>query len=600
MKKFKRIMALVIAMAMVLGLMSMAVIADTAGDLTPDSPITIEGLDSGDTVHLYQVLQWDENVGWVLVHEADAASPLAALTTTGDPNFSENVKKLIDNVPNTTLDKADLEKIANVVKTSGTDLANTEIASDTFTYDTSGAPGMYIALVTPGTAGVIYNPIVVSSDFSDTPNTSEIDASTAKMGTTSVAKKETISVTKNSEEADQADNQTTDGQTDGTNNAHDVGDIVKFTVTTKIPAYSNSYVNPSFKVSDELSNGLKMVVDDTNYPFTVQAGDMSYTINTDYVAGATSVAPKTDDTSFFIDFKKTDATEGGDYTPSKVDSVSELLDYQDVTITYWAKITGDCATNVTEEENTVTVEFSNNPKEDTGKGTIKDKTKHYTFTIDGSLLGEESWKNSELVKVGVDQQGNPIESVITESNGSRMAALEGAIFKLYQTAEAAENEDDTLLYKNYVFDGEVTSDAQGLMTIEGLDIGDYYLKEITAPKGYIASTKVWHINVAATITDTPTTEIIDGREVTYSVPILEDYTITIDDATTSKFEATITGSEVLSSTSKGDVSTSVPNTKGVELPSTGGIGTTIFYVVGAILVIGAGVVLITRRRMEAN
>jgi len=43
----------------------------------------------------------------------------------------------------------------------------------------------------------------------------------------------------------------------------------------------------------------------------------------------------------------------------------------------------------------------------------------------------------------------------------------------------------------------------------------------------------------------------------------------------------------------------VVNRKGTELPSTGGIGTTIFYVVGAILVLGAGVVLITRRRMDA-
>ena len=42
----------------------------------------------------------------------------------------------------------------------------------------------------------------------------------------------------------------------------------------------------------------------------------------------------------------------------------------------------------------------------------------------------------------------------------------------------------------------------------------------------------------------------------------------------------------------------VESKKSTELPSTGGIGTTIFYVVGAILVIGAGVVLITRRRMD--
>ena len=44
----------------------------------------------------------------------------------------------------------------------------------------------------------------------------------------------------------------------------------------------------------------------------------------------------------------------------------------------------------------------------------------------------------------------------------------------------------------------------------------------------------------------------------------------------------------------------VENHAGTVLPSTGGIGTTIFYVVGAILVIGAGVVLVTRRRMRAN
>lgn len=580
MKHAKKIMALVIAMVMVIA-MAMPALADTAGDLTPDATITIQGLDSGDTVHLYQILQWDENDGWVLVHGDGEDSPLAALTTTGNANFSQGVKNLVDNVPNTELTKADLEKIANVVKDAGVDLSNQKINSDTFTYSTTSAPGMYVALVTPGEAGVIYNPIVVSSDFSTTPNTSEIDASSATMGAApSVAKKEKITVEKEGEEEDQADNQTTNDSTDNTNNAHDVGDIVKFTITTKIPAYSDSYVNPSFKVSDSLSNGLVLVVDD-DHPFSVECDDVTVDeSHDDYVAAADG------GTSFVLPFTSSE--------------IAELVDYADVTITYYAQITGDCATNVTEEENTVTVEFSNNPDEDGDVGILKDKTKHYTFTIDGNLLGEESWKNSELVKVGVDQEGNPIESVISESNGSRQAALAGAVFKLYQTAEAAEEENDELLYKNDVFQGEVTSDAQGLMTIEGLDVGDYYLKEITAPKGYIRSTKVWHINVAATIEEEETTENIGGRDVTYSVPVLKDYTITIDDAATSTFSATISGSETLTSTTKGDVSTSIANTKGVELPSTGGMGTTIFYIIGAVLVLGAGVVLVTRRRMSAE
>ena len=578
MKQMKKVMALVIAMAMMLSLMSMAVMAETAGDLTPDETITIQGLDSGDTVHLYQILQWDENVGWVLVHEDGDDSPLAALTTTGNANFSQGVKDLVDNVPNTELTKADLEAIANVVKDAGVDLTDETISSDTFTYSTTGAPGMYIALVTPGEAGVIYNPIVVSSDFTGDNTTSEIDASSAAavMGNdSSVAKKEKITVTKTAEEQNDATEN---------DNAHDVGDIVKFTITTQIPAYSDSYVDPSFKISDTLSNGLELVVDG-NHEFKVECDDVTVdTAHEDYVAAADGGI------SFVLPFKSSE--------------IAALVDYADVTITYYAKITGDAATNVTEEENTVTVEFSNNPNEDGDVGTLKDKTKYYTFTIDGSLLGETAYKNSELVKVGVDEDGNPIESVITESNGSSQAALEGAIFKLYKSAQGAEDEDEDDLYTNDVFNGEVTSDAQGLLTIEGLDVGDYYLKEITAPKGYIRSNKVWHINVAATITDTPTTEIIDGREVTYSVPILEDYTITIDDGTTttgeSTFSATITGSEVLSSTTKGDVSTSIPNTKGVELPSTGGIGTTIFYIVGVILVLGSGIVMVTRRRMDAN
>ena len=48
------------------------------------------------------------------------------------------------------------------------------------------------------------------------------------------------------------------------------------------------------------------------------------------------------------------------------------------------------------------------------------------------------------------------------------------------------------------------------------------------------------------------------------------------------------------------VTTDVKNESGAVLPSTGGIGTTIFYILGAILVLGAGIVLVTRRRMSAN
>ena len=51
---------------------------------------------------------------------------------------------------------------------------------------------------------------------------------------------------------------------------------------------------------------------------------------------------------------------------------------------------------------------------------------------------------------------------------------------------------------------------------------------------------------------------------------------------------------------KTELATNVVNNKGSELPSTGGMGTTIFYVVGSILVLGAAILLITKKRMSAR
>ena len=69
----------------------------------------------------------------------------------------------------------------------------------------------------------------------------------------------------------------------------------------------------------------------------------------------------------------------------------------------------------------------------------------------------------------------------------------------------------------------------------------------------------------------------------------------------SKTEETAEYTQVTKNLSELDAAAlEIINNKGTELPSTGGIGTTIFYVIGAILVLGAGILLVTRRRMNAN
>ena len=95
---------------------------------------------------------------------------------------------------------------------------------------------------------------------------------------------------------------------------------------------------------------------------------------------------------------------------------------------------------------------------------------------------------------------------------------------------------------------EMVTGATGKIIVQGLANGNYYFEETEAPKGF---------NKLTARTDATT---------------IKDKNATIK----------------------------VYNESGAELPSTGGIGTTIFYIIGAILVIGAGVVLVTRRRMNVQ
>ena len=102
----------------------------------------------------------------------------------------------------------------------------------------------------------------------------------------------------------------------------------------------------------------------------------------------------------------------------------------------------------------------------------------------------------------------------------------------------------------------VTTIASGKFTIEGLDAGTYYLTETKQPDGY------------------------NKLSAPVKITIAEDGKITVNDGA--------------SSTSL----VKVENKSGSLLPSTGGRGTTLFYILGAILVVGSGVVLITKKRMK--
>ena len=318
------------------------------------------------------------------------------------------------------------------------------------------------------------------------------------------------------------------------------------------------------------------------------------------------------------------------------------------------------------EQNTVEVHFSNSPTDETGAGKLKDETKHYTFDIDADILGQDvgTWPTTEVVKVGLDKNGNEIYEKTTtlHAGQSAVGALEGATFKLYYAGntgtEYKDYQNNTVKLTQYTntklpATATIVSDSTGRLYtkyadnttvtgIRGLDIGTYYLVEETAPAGYIRYQKAVKIEIIAPKPTAPATSNDYWELKTYTdenylkswdVWELKKYEVKIDGVETADYtfvhksnEATNYGDrtpgEVLST--KTDTVTGnddsglisaeekdaakkaaaaagkIVNTQGVELPHTGGIGTTIFYIGGSILVLAAAILLITKRRMGNN
>ena len=121
-------------------------------------------------------------------------------------------------------------------------------------------------------------------------------------------------------------------------------------------------------------------------------------------------------------------------------------------------------------------------------------------------------------------------------------------------------------------------DADGYLTLKGIGAGTYTIRETKAPAGYNLLTDSLEYTVTAT-------GMTDAGAVTWRATKSGDTATPL----TNYFKAGSNCVEVI-----------IENNQGTTLPSTGGIGTTIFYVVGGTLVAGAVVMLITKKRMSIN
>ena len=125
----------------------------------------------------------------------------------------------------------------------------------------------------------------------------------------------------------------------------------------------------------------------------------------------------------------------------------------------------------------------------------------------------------------------------------------------------------------------LTTDSDGLIKVAGLDDGTYYIHEIKPLAGYNSIDDVEIVITADTS---------NGQNGEGAVSEL----VSID--------VTANGVDGTGNAAAGTATVTIANNKGANLPSTGGMGTTIFYVVGSILVLGAAILLITKKRMSAR
>ena len=228
-----------------------------------------------------------------------------------------------------------------------------------------------------------------------------------------------------------------------------------------------------------------------------------------------------------------------------------------ITVTYTATLNSNAVVGAAGNPNTVKLEYSNDPnwngtpEQEPTKVTPEDKVVVFTFELD-----------------------------VTKVDGSNQASLEGAKFKLENKNGKWATVDANGKLTGWVDTKDsgsiLTSGDDGLFKIIGLDQGTYKLHEIEAPAGYNLLKDPITIEITATVTDTE-----DAQELTGLTIQVGDKTGTGDVTT-------------------GIVGTTVENNAGATLPETGGMGTTIFYIVGGIMVVAAVVLLVTKKRMSAE
>lgn len=342
---------------------------------------------------------------------------------------------------------------------------------------------------------------------------------------------------------------------------HDIGDAVPFQLKATLANNVESYATYKVVFHDTLSDGLTFDKDSVKVYVggtRVTSGyTVNYTVNTKCTDGCT----------FEVVINNAKAIGA---TNSSV-----------ITVEYTAELNTNAVLGSAGNPNVANLEYSNNPN----------WIPEYTDD-DNNPDTPDVPKNPEDSPTGETPKDKVIvftyKVVVNKVDGSQQP-LTGAEFTLEKKTlknaavkdnpETAEDETAEAVYEWKAI-AVVKNEAGTGFTFSGLDDGDYRLTETTTPAGY---------NTIDPIYFTVTADHDDIWEVQDRLEVLNSLT---GNATTGELTFT-------SKLPDGYLSADVVNQSGVELPETGGMGTTILYSIGAMLALGAAVLLITKKRMNS-